>query len=55
MEFYQDNIMRISQYALSFWSDMYARDDFGAILLAQDNSQHMRVLQKLRYMSAFQI
>ena len=55
MESYQDCITRIPWSARSFWPDTYARDDLKALLLAHNDSQHMRVLKKLRYISAFQI
>ena len=51
----KDDIMRISRCVWSFWPNTHVIDDLGAILLATDDSQYMRVLQELQYMSMLQI
>ena len=54
-EFYEDDITRISRHVWSFWPNTHVIGDLRAILLATDDSWHMRVLQELQYVSMFQI
>ena len=54
-ESYKDDIMKTSWCTWSFWSNTHVIDDLGAILLATDDSQYMRILQELWYVSMLQI
>ena len=52
-EFCQNYITRIPWHVWLFWPETYLRDDLGVILLAKDDSQHIKVLQELPYIPEF--